>query len=182
MALLDILIFPHKTLREPAKPVAKIDDEIRTLLDNMAETMVHAPGIGLAAPQVGVSQRVLVVDVTAMLPEGEKGLGLIKIVNPKIVDKSGLSSFEEGCLSLPGLLEVIERAAVIDLEYLDHEGKTCNLHAEGILATALQHEIDHLDGILILDYISPLKRSRYKSMLKKQAKEKARESGSSAET
>jgi peptide deformylase len=175
MPLRDILIFPHKALREKAKPVEKIDASVRQLLDDMAETMYHAPGIGLAAPQIGVSKRVIVVDVTAMLKPEEPGPGLLKLVNPKIVEKTGVSHFEEGCLSLPGLLEEIERAAAIQLEFLDAEGKKAQLSAEGILATALQHEIDHLDGILILDYLSPLKRTRYKSQLKKALKEAAKE-------
>lgn len=151
----------------------QIDETVRNLLEDMAQTMYQAPGIGLAAPQVGVSQRVLVVDVTPMLQEGEAGCGLLKVINPKIIEKAGVSTFEEGCLSLPGLTEEIERAAEIQLEYTDLDGKTQALRASGILATALQHEIDHLDGILILDYLSPLKRTRYKDRLKKELKRRA---------
>ena len=178
MALLDILIFPDKSLREVANKVTSVDDRIQTLLENMAETMYKAPGIGLAGPQVGICERVMVVDVTPLLAEGVEGPGLLKVINPEIVEKSGVSRFEEGCLSLPGLLAEIERAACVTVKYTNEKGEEKEIKAEGILATALQHEIDHLDGVLILDYLSPIKRSRYKSKLKKEIK-RMKEEGSS---
>ncbi len=170
MAKLDILIFPNEILRTKCTPVRDIDARLHQIFDDMAETMYEAPGVGLAAPQVGLTERIMVVDVAPLLQEGETNVGLLKIINPEIIESSGKSTFEEGCLSLPLLLEPIDRPAEVTVKFLEPNGQERLLKASGILATALQHEIDHLNGVLILDYLSPLKRSSYKSKLKKELK------------
>ena len=156
MAKLPILVAPDPRLKKKAAPVEKVDAEIRQLMDDMLETMYAAPGIGLAAPQVGVSKRVLVVDVAR---EGEERQAL-RIANPEILEVSDEdASYEEGCLSLPEQYSEVARPAKIRLRYLDHENEIRELEAEGLLATCIQHEIDHLDGILFVDHISALKRN-----------------------
>jgi peptide deformylase len=167
---MEILIYPHKSLREKAQPVAEVNEDLRQILAQMVQTMGEAPGIGLAGPQVGIGQRILVVDISIMAKEGDEHPGLLKVINPKILNWTGTSLFEEGCLSLPGLLVEIERPAEVTVEYLDVDGHKQEIQAKGLLATALQHEIDHLDGVLIFDRLSSLKKSRYLSWLKKHLK------------
>lgn len=156
MALLPILIAPDPRLKLKAKRVAAVDERVRRLMDDMAETMYAAPGIGLAAPQVGVLERVLVVDAAR---EGEKP-GLLRIANPEIVWQSDeLAIFNEGCLSLPEHYADVERPAEVKIRFLDHENAWQELHAKGVLATCIQHEMDHLEGTLFVDHISALKRN-----------------------
>ena len=169
MALLDILHYPDPRLRNVAKPVAAVTDEIRTLIDNMFETMYAAPGIGLAAVQVNVPQRVIVIDVS---DNGDEPLAL---VNPEILAKDGVETMQEGCLSVPGFYETVERAEHIRFRYLDRDGKAVEREANGLLAVCVQHEIDHLDGKLFVDYLSDLKRSRIRKKLEKQQRLEAAE-------
>lgn len=154
MAVLRIREYPDPILKRPAEPVDRIDDTVRRLLDDMLETMYRAPGIGLAAPQVGVSKRIVVVDVS------EQKSAPLRLVNPRITWRSEiLVAAEEGCLSLPDQYAEVKRPEAVELVYLDECGVERSLEAEGLLARCLQHEIDHLDGILFIDRLSPLKRS-----------------------
>jgi len=172
MALLPILTAPDPRLKKISKPVEKVDDEIRKLMDDMLETMYAAPGIGLAAPQVGVLKRVLVIDIDR---EGEK-TGPLKMANPEIVDVSDEdASYEEGCLSVPEHYAEVERPARVTVRYLDQDNEIRTIKAEGLLATCIQHEMDHLDGILFIDHISALKRNIILRKLVKARKEAARE-------
>ncbi|MEX0922374.1 MAG: peptide deformylase [Rhodovibrionaceae bacterium] len=156
MAKLPILVAPDPRLKRKSLPVEKVDGEIRQLMDDMLETMYAAPGVGLAAPQVGVLKRVIVVDVAR---EGEERQPL-RMANPEIVEVGGKDAkYEEGCLSLPEQYSEVARPAHIRLRYLDHENEIRELDAEGLLATCIQHEIDHLEGILFVDHISALKRN-----------------------
>lgn len=164
MALLDILHYPDERLRNKAKPVAAVDDSIRKLVDDMFETMYHAPGIGLAAIQVNVARRVIVVDVSA-----EKDQPLC-FINPEILSKDGVEQHEEGCLSVPGFYEIVERAEHIKVRALNRDGHSFELETGGLLAVCIQHEIDHLDGKLFVDYLSPLKRQRIKKKIEKMLK------------
>jgi peptide deformylase len=163
VSVLEILQFPHPTLRRRAEEVKRIDEEVQRLAEGMAHTMYRAPGIGLAAPQVGVPQRLIVVDLSA----GEDPKGLVVLVNPEIVCKEGEIQLEEGCLSVPDLRETVTRCRRVVVRGLDLEGRRLELEGEELMAVALQHEIDHLDGVLFLDRISQLKRSRYVAKLKK---------------
>ena len=157
MALLPILTAPDPRLKVKAKEVAAVDDETRRLMDDMLETMRAAPGIGLAAPQVGVAKRVIVVDLSK---DGEAEKRVYKMANPEIVWQSAeLAVYNEGCLSLPEHYADVERPAEVRVRYLDENNKKQELHASGLLATCVQHEIDHLEGILFVDHISPLKRN-----------------------
>jgi peptide deformylase len=166
MALLPIITAPDPRLKIKAKPVAEVDAKVRRLMDDMLETMYHSIGIGLAAPQVGVAERVLVIDVAR---EGEKPQPL-RIANPEILWRSEeMMTANEGCLSLPEHYADVERPAAIRLRYLDHENEIREIEAKGLLATCLQHEIDHLDGVLFVDHISTLKRGM---ILRKLAKSK----------
>ena len=166
MALLPIITAPDPRLKIKAKPVDAVDAEVRRLMDDMLETMYHAIGIGLAAPQVGATQRVLVVDVAR---EGEKPQPM-RLANPEILWRSDtLMLANEGCLSLPEHYADVERPDAIRLRYLDHENEIREIEAKGLLATCLQHEIDHLDGVLFVDHISALKRGM---ILRKLAKTK----------
>src|SRR5215213_11993274 len=168
MALLSIITAPDPRLKIKAKPVAAVDTDVRRLMDDMVETMYHAIGIGLAAPQVGVAQRIIVVDVAR---EGEKPQP-VRIANPEIIWRSDeLTTGNEGCLSLPEHYADVERPAEIRLRYLDHENEIREIEAKGLLATCIQHEIDHLDGMLFIDHISSLKRNM---ILRKLLKEKKR--------
>lgn len=166
MAILDIRIYPDEVLREVCLPVENITDEIRTLLDNMAETMYDAPGIGLAAPQVGSTHRVIVLDVGDD-PENEQSSRLYKIINPEIVDSHGKTKTEEGCLSIPEMRELVPRAAEVHVKGLDPDGNPLSIEADGLLAICLQHEIDHLNGVLFIDHLSRLKRDLLKAKYKK---------------
>jgi peptide deformylase len=157
MALLPIISLPDPRLRLVSEPVVEIDAAVRKLMDDMLETMYDAPGIGLAAIQVAVPRRVLVIDIA----KPEDGPKPICIANPEIVWASDvLSIYEEGCLSIPEYYEEVERPDRVRVRYLDREGKTQEIEADGLLATALQHEIDHLNGVLFIDHISRLKRER----------------------
>lgn len=159
MALLPILIAPNPILKKKAAPVEKVDDAVRALMDDMLETMYAAPGVGLAAPQIGVSKRILVMDIGHRDPEGPKK-SPIYMANPEIIWVSDDdSSCEEGCLSVPEHYAEVVRPAAVKIRYLDRDGKTQILDAEGFMATVVQHEIDHLDGILFIDHLSNLKRN-----------------------
>lgn len=164
MALLDILCFPDSRLRTAAKSVEQVDDKLRTLIDDMFETMYEAPGVGLAATQVNVHKRILVIDVSE-----EKNEPLV-LINPMILERSGGQDGEEGCLSVPGYYEAVERAEFVRVEALDRDGQQFELEAEGLLAVCIQHEMDHLDGKLFVDYLSKLKRSRIQKKLEKAQK------------
>ena len=171
MALLDILVAPHPTLAKKAEDVAEVTDEIRETLDNMLETMYKAPGIGLAANQVGILKRMIVVDVAN--PEEEKPAP-IKLINPVITQSSDdLSTYQEGCLSVPTFYEEVERPEKITVEYLDENGQKQSLKAEGLLATCIQHEIDHLNGVLFVDHLSRLKKNMIVKKLNKLKKQGA---------
>ena len=154
MALIPIILIPDPVLRKVASPVAEITDGIRQLLDDMAETMYDAPGIGLAAPQVNISERIIVMDCGR-----DEEPELYKMINPEIVASSQERSvLEEGCLSIPNQTADVERPAHVDVRYLDVDGNEQMLHCEGLLAACVQHEIAHLDGVLFIDHISRLKR------------------------
>ena len=159
MAKLTILEFPDPRLRTKAAPVAVVDDALRGLIDDMLETMYAAPGIGLAATQVDVHQRLLVVDVSS---ESNEPYALI---NPVILEKDGVIATEEGCLSVPGYYEEVERAEHIRVRYQDRNGDEIEAEMEGLLGVCVQHEIDHLDGKLFVDYLSEAKRSRIRKRL-----------------
>lgn len=154
MALLPILRYPDPRLHRKATRVTKVDDAIRKLIADMAETMYEAPGIGLAATQVDVHKRVVVIDVS------EDKSKLFAFINPEILDRSGEQVCEEGCLSVPGIYEKVTRSERVKVRALDPQGEPFTLEAEGLLAVCIQHEIDHLDGILFLDHLSILKRKR----------------------
>lgn len=162
MARLDILHYPDSRLRRVAKPVTEITDEIRRLVDDMFETMYAAPGIGLAAIQVNVDKRVIVIDVS---DDNDEPLALI---NPEILEKDGVETMQEGCLSVPDVFETVQRAERIKVRYLDRDGNSVERDADGLLAVCIQHEIDHLDGKLFVDYLSDLKRTRIRKKLEKQ--------------
>ena len=162
MAILDILHFPDPRLRAKARPVAEVDDSIRRLLDDMLETMYAAPGIGLAAVQVDVAKRVVVIDVS-----DERNAPHF-FVNPEIVEKDGIETMEEGCLSVPGYYDKVTRAERIRVKALGRDGKPFEMEADGLLAVCIQHEIDHLDGKLFVDYLSSLKRQRVRKKLEKE--------------
>jgi len=162
MAKLTILEFPDARLRKKAAPVDVVDDALRTLVDDMFETMYAAPGIGLAATQVDVHRRLLVADVTADKTDPHV------FINPEIIEKDGVTTTEEGCLSVPGYFEEVKRAEHIRVRYLDREGRECEGEFEGLLAVCVQHEIDHLDGKLFVDYLSEAKRSRIRKKLEKE--------------
>ncbi len=162
-----IVIEPDPILRKKSDPVEKVDQNLRKLLDEMLETMYEAPGIGLAAIQIGVPKRLIVIDVSK--EDKKKPLYLI---NPEITFTSNNTSiYEEGCLSLPGHFAEIERPAECHLNYIDYEGKQKKLKAEGLLATCIQHEVDHLNGVLFIDYLSKLKKDMIIKKLVKQKKE-----------
>ena len=165
MALLPILTHPNERLHIVAKPIAEVDDRIRTLVADMAETMYAAKGIGLAATQVDVHERVVVIDLS------EEHNQLLALINPTITKKDGETTFEEGCLSVPGIYDTVSRAETVTVEYLDTDGKPQSLDADGLLAICIQHELDHLAGKLFVEYLSPLKQSRIKSKLKKRQRE-----------
>lgn len=164
MAVLPILHYPDPRLHKVASPVQTVDDSIRRLIDDMAETMYQAPGIGLAATQVDVHRRVIVVDVS------EHGTALQAFVNPVILTRDGEAEREEGCLSVPGIYDKVTRAERITVQALDRHGESFTLEAEGLLATCIQHEMDHLLGKVFVEYLSQLKQTRIKSKLRKRAR------------
>lgn len=165
MAILEILHFPDARLRNMAKPVKQVDDSVRKLIDDMFETMYEAPGIGLAAIQVNQPHRVIVVDTSEERNEP------LALVNPEIVEKHGEEQMDEGCLSVPGIYEPVQRAERIRVTALDRDGKAIDMEADGLLAVCIQHEIDHLDGKLFVDYLSNLKRQRIRKKLEKEARQ-----------
>ena len=168
MSLRKIVIEPDPILREKSEILEKVDDELRNLLDDMLETMYAAPGIGLAAVQVGVLKRLIVIDISK---EKEKKNPLF-LINPEIISKSKKTSIhEEGCLSLPGHFAEIERPAECQIKFIDYDGKEKELRANGLLATCIQHEIDHLNGVLFIDYLSKLKKDMIVKKLIKYKKE-----------
>ena len=167
MALLPILEFPDERLRTIARPVDAVDDQIRSILDDMLETMYEAPGIGLAATQVDVHQRMIVIDVSE-----EKNQPLY-LINPEITALDGVEEMDEGCLSVPGIYETVKRADRVSIKAQGYDGKVFKMDADDLLAVCIQHEIDHLDGKLFVDYLSPLKRNRIKKKLEKQRKHAA---------
>jgi len=164
MALLPILRFPDPRLKKVAGPVLNIDDTVRRLIADMAETMYEAPGIGLAATQVNVHRRVVVIDVS------EDQSALMALINPEILERSGEQVCEEGCLSVPGVYEKVARAERVRVRALNAKGEPFELDAEGLLAVCIQHEIDHLDGKVFVEYLSALKLSRIKGKLAKKAR------------
>jgi len=169
MALLPILRYPDPRLHKVAAPVQEVDDRIRQLVRDMAETMYDAPGVGLAATQVDVHERVIVIDVS------EDGNELRVLINPEILWKSDESQvYEEGCLSVPGVYDQVERAARIRVRALDAQGETREFDADGLLAVCVQHEMDHLLGKVFVEYLSPLKQNRIRTKLRKQEREALR--------
>ena len=163
-----ILIEPDPILRKKCEPLEKVDKEIQKLMDDMLETMYAAPGIGLAAIQVGILKRLVVIDIS----KAEEKKNPIFLINPQIIHKSKKTSvYEEGCLSLPGQFAEIERPAECTLKYVDYNGREKELKAEGLLATCVQHEVDHLNGTLFIDYLSKLKKDMIIKKLVKQQKE-----------
>jgi len=168
MALLDILHYPDPRLHTVAKPVEVVDDRIRQLVKDMAQTMYDAPGIGLAATQVNVHERVIVIDLS------EEQNDLMVLINPEIVWRSDEEqSYEEGCLSVPGIYETVKRAAQIRVKTLDENGQEKTIEADGLLAVCIQHEMDHLAGRVFVEKLSMLKQSRIKTKLQKQKRETA---------
>jgi len=161
MALLDILIYPDPRLHDMATPVENVDDTIRALIDDMAETMYAAPGIGLAAPQVNFLKRLIVVDIS----ESKDSLRIF--INPQIISSEGREESEEGCLSVPDIYGSVTRAENIRVRALDRNGDSFELDADGLLAVCIQHEIDHLDGKVFVDYLSRLKQDRIRKKLNK---------------
>ena len=169
MALLSILEVPDPRLRQKAEPVPVVDERVRTLMDDMLETMYAAPGIGLAAPQVGIDRRIIVVDVG---PKEEPTP--IRLINPEILALSDdHAEAEEGCLSLPNQFAPVKRATTVKVRYIDEAGQAQEIDADGLLARCLQHEIDHLDGILFTDHLSRLKRDMVMKKLEKQRRQRA---------
>jgi len=163
MPILDILVYPDDRLRNVAEPVTVVDATTRSLIDDMFETMYDAPGVGLAATQVNVHERIVVIDVS----EGKDDP--LTLVNPEIVSSSGKLAGEEGCLSIPGIYENVDRAENIVFNALDKDGEPYEMEADGLLAVCVQHEVDHLDGRLFVDYLSALKKRRIrKKMLKRE--------------
>jgi len=163
MAQLPILHYPDPRLQTVAAPISVVDDEVRRLAADMAETMYAAPGIGLAATQVDVHRQLIVIDVSETRDQ------LLTFINPRIVSASGdLASYEEGCLSVPGIFDEVERPAQVTVDAIDLQGSPFTLQADGLLAVCIQHEMDHLNGVVFVDHLSRLKRTRILSKLRKQ--------------
>jgi peptide deformylase len=159
----EILIWPDPILKQKAKPVAKVDDSIRALVKDMFETMYAADGVGLAAPQVGILQRVIVLDTTPRQPESKP----VAMINPEIISMEGETTYTEGCLSIPGEAEDVDRAAIVTVKFLDVEGQEQTLRCDGLLAIAVQHETDHLNGTVFVDHVSTLKRELIRKRMKR---------------
>lgn len=174
MGLLDVLTYPDPRLRIPAAPVATVDDNIRQLVNDMAETMYAAPGIGLAAGQVNVHKRMVVIDLS------EHQSDLKVFINPELIKQTGVQESEEGCLSVPGVYAPVTRAESIVVRALDKDGKKFTLEASGMLAACIQHEIDHLDGKVFVDYLSRMKQQRIRKKLIKQLRREPASSASHA--
>jgi len=165
MAILQILRYPDPRLHKVAKPVAEVDEEIRKLARNMAETMYAAPGVGLAATQVDVHKQLIVIDLSETRDQ------LLVLINPQILESRGKSDCEEGCLSVPGIFEKVSRAEWVKVRALDVNGKSFTLEATGMLSVCIQHEMDHLKGKVFVEYLSRLKQNRILSKLKKQQRQ-----------
>lgn len=165
MAILKILQYPDERLHKVAKKVAQVNETTRKLVRNMAETMYAAPGVGLAATQVDVHERIIVVDISETHDQ------LKVFINPEIIVSSGASDCEEGCLSVPGIYETVSRAEKVTVRALNEKGETFTLHAEGLLAVCIQHEMDHLIGKVFVEYLSQLKQTRIRAKLKKRLRE-----------
>jgi peptide deformylase len=167
--ILKILAYPNPILKQKAAPVARVDKNVQELIENMFETMYDAPGVGLAAPQVAVSQRILVIDV-GRIEDGTRKADPKAIINPVIKSQEGKIIWEEGCLSVPDLIVPVERSQKVVVEGLDRNGKAIKFFGEDLLAVAFQHEIDHLEGILLVDRLSRLKRDLYRRKREKHEK------------
>ena len=165
MALLNILHFPDERLRTIAQPVDDVDDAVRKLVDDMFETMYAAPGIGLAATQVDVHLRIITIDIS------EQKNSPLCLINPEIIEREGTQTYDEGCLSVPGFYETVERSDKITVRALDRNGKPFELQADDLLAVCIQHEMDHLQGKLFVDYLSEMKRARIRKKLLKAQKQ-----------
>lgn len=161
--VLEILVWPNPVLKQKAQPVVKVDDSVRTLIKDMFESMYAADGVGLAAPQIGVLKNVIVLDTTPRQPTSKP----VAMVNPEILTLEGKCLYKEGCLSVPGEAEDVERAAIVTARYLDEDGKEQTITADGLLAIAIQHECDHLKGVMFVDHISALKREIIRKRMKK---------------
>jgi peptide deformylase len=168
MAVLEILKYPDSKLKKKCLPVEKIDENLRRLVKDMVETMYAAPGVGLAAPQIGCLLRLAVIDVSP----ADRPKNLLVLINPEIVETEGECTWEEGCLSVPGYSEEVRRKEKVVVRCQNLEGETAEICGEGLLAIALQHEIDHLNGVLFLDYLSSLKRALYRRRQKKEKEKK----------
>lgn len=168
MSILEILKYPDPKLKKKSLPIEKIDDDLLQLIKNMAETMYAAPGVGLAAPQVGCPLRLAIIDIT----HADEKKDMIVLINPEIVSVEGECTWDEGCLSVPDYNEEVKRKEKVVVRYQDLQGNKCEIAGEGLLAIALQHEIDHLDGVLFIDRISSLKRALYRRKVQKEKKEK----------
>jgi len=167
MALLNILRYPDARLHKAAVPVTVFDEALKKLVRDMAETMYAAPGVGLAAAQVDVHKQVIVIDVS------ERHDSLVVLVNPEIVEASGVSDIEEGCLSVPGVYDIVERAERVKVRAFDQNGNPFTLEAQGLLAVCIQHEMDHLKGKVFVEYLSQLKQQRVRAKLAKQLRKSA---------
>jgi peptide deformylase len=167
MAVLNILRYPDPRLEKVAQPVARVDEPIRQLVQDMAETMYAAPGIGLAATQVDVHKRVIVLDVSDTRDQ------LLVLINPEILTREGEQECEEGCLSVPGVYDVVKRAEKVKVRALNRDGQVVELAAEGLLAVCIQHEMDHLEGKVFVEYLSRLKQSRIRAKMQKQERKSA---------
>ncbi len=167
MAIRTILHYPDKRLREKGLPIKEVTPEIRRLIDDMAETMYAAPGVGLAATQIGEALQLFVIDVAG----DDEPSDLKVFINPEILERSGCVDWQEGCLSFPGVTEDVERAAKVKVRALDRDGKPFELEADGLLAIAVQHEYDHLQGVLMIDHLGPLKKRIVHRKMQKRAEE-----------
>jgi len=167
----EILIWPDPILKKKASPVADVNDSVRALVNDMFETMYAADGVGLAAPQIGVLKNVIVLDTTPRQPDSKP----VAMVNPEIISLEGKMVYTEGCLSIPGEAEEVERAAKVTVKFLDPEGNPQTLVAEGLLAVAIQHETDHLNGTMFVDHLSALKRELIRKRMKRLKAERAQQ-------
>lgn len=159
----EILIWPHPVLKQKGQPVARVDDDIRTLIKDMFDSMYDADGVGLAAPQLGVLKNIIVLDTTPRQPDSKA----VAMVNPEILELIGKLTYKEGCLSIPGEAEDVERAAEVVVRYQDEQGQVQTLRADGLLSVAIQHETDHLKGTVFVDHVSSLKRELIRKRMKK---------------
>ena len=170
----EIVIWPDPILKKKASPVSQVDDSTRSLVNDMFETMYAADGVGLAAPQIGVLKQVIVLDTTPRQPESKP----VAMINPQIIAMEGTTRYSEGCLSVPGEAEEVDRAARVTVKFLDVSGREQTIEADGLLAVAIQHETDHLQGTMFVDYLSPLKRELIRKRMKRLKTERAEERAS----